>query len=261
MPLPDITPPLILSVLRRIEARGTVVTAHKLKGYISQIMRYGIACGLTYSNPARDLGWAIAPARSMPRAAITEPTPVGRLMRDIEAFPRKITRCALKLAALTFVRPGELRRAEWTEIGLDAAEWRIPSAKMKMRRPHIVPLSKQAVEVLRELSGLTGSGRWLFPSVVDVGKPMSGQVVNRALRRMGYSGETMTGHGFRAMASSLLAEQGWSADAVERQLAHVERNRVRAAYHRAEHLEERRRMMQGWADYLDMRHAKAILGR
>jgi integrase len=261
MPLPDITPPMILAVLRRVEARGAIETAHKLKSHISQIMRYGIACGLTYANPARDLGWAIAPKRPTPRAAITEPKPVGRLMRDIEACPKVLHRCALKLAALIFVRPGELRRAEWGEISLEAAEWRIPASKMKMRRPHIVPLARQALEVLRELAGLTGAGRYLFPCIGDAGKPMSGQVVNRALRRMGYCGDVMTGHGFRAMASSLLSEQGWSADAIERQLAHVERNKVRAAYHRSAHLEERRRMMQAWADFLDMRCAWAILGK
>jgi integrase len=261
MSLPDIDPPTVLSILRRVEARGTIETAHKLKSHISQIMRYGIACGLAYTNPIRDLGWAIAPKRPVPRAAITEPGPVGRLIRDIDQFPRIIIRCALKLAALTFVRPGELRRAEWAEISMDAAEWRIPAEKMKMHRPHIVPLAKQTLEVLRTLAGLKGSGSHLFPALCDTGRPMSGQVINRALRRMGYSGEVMTGHGFRAMASSLLSEQGWSVDAIERQLAHVERNRVRAAYHRAEHLDERRRMMQGWADYLDMCHARAVLGR
>jgi integrase len=261
MPLPDITPPMILAVLRRVEERGTIETAHKLKSHISQIMRYGIACGLTYANPARDLGWAIAPKRPTPRAAITEPGPTGRLMRDIEALPCGKIRCALKMGALTFVRPGELRRAEWGEISLEAAEWRIPAAKMKMRRPHIVPLARQALDVLRELAGLTGAGRYLFPCAGDADKPMSGQVVNRALRRMGYTAAVMTGHGFRAMASSLLSEQGWSADAIERQLAHVEGNKVRAAYHRSGHLEERRRMMQGWADYLDMRCAWAVLGK
>lgn len=248
--LPDITPPLVLSVLRRVEERGAIATAHKLQSHISKILKYGIACGLTYSNPARDLDGAIAPKRSTPRAAIIEPGPVGRLMRAIDNHPRKMICCALRLAALTFVRPGELRRAEWAEFDLAGAEWRIPAERMKMRRPHIVPLARQAVEVVRELSDLTEAGRYLFPSVVDVGKPMSGQVVNRALRRLGYAGDVMTGHGFRAMASSLLAEQGWSIDAIERQLAHVERNQVRAAYHRSEHLEERRRMMQAWADYL-----------
>jgi integrase len=182
-------------------------------------------------------------------------------MKDIDAHPRKMIRCALRLAALTFVRLGELRRAEWEEIDMTDAQWRIPAAKMKMRRPHIVPLARQALEIVRELSDVTEAGRWLFPSLTDAGKPMSGQVVNRALRRLGYPGDVMTGHGFRAMASSLLAEQGWGVDAIERQLAHVERNQVRAAYHRSGHLEERRRMMQAWADYLDMRYVRAVLGR
>jgi integrase len=261
MPLSEITPQLILSILRKVEARGTFVTAHKLKGHISQVMRYGIACGLTYTNPARDLGWALTPAKSTPRAAITEPGQVGRLMLAITEMPHGVTRCALQLAAMTFVRPGELRRAEWSEFDIDAAEWRIPVEKMKMKRPHIVPLSKQAQAVLRDLVTLTGTGKYLFPSARDTNKPMSGQIVNRALRRLGYAGDIMTGHGFRAMASSLLSEEGWGIDAIERQLAHADRNKVRAAYHRAEHLEERRRMMQKWADFLDVRRAWAILGK
>jgi integrase len=261
MPLPDITPPMVLSILRQVESRGTIETAHKLRGHISQVMSYGIACGIAYTNPARDLGRALAPKRSTPRAAIIEPGPVGWLMKDIYAFPRAKVRCALKLAALTFVRPGELRRAEWKGINVDAAEWRLKANEMKMKRPHIVPLSKQALDVLRELAVLTGGGRWLFPSVRDANKPMSGQVLNHALRRMGYAGDVMTGHGFRAMASSLLSEQEWSMDAIERQLAHADRNKVRAAYHRAEHLEERRRMMQAWADYLNVQRALAILGK
>jgi integrase len=259
--LEEITPPIVLSVLRRVEARGSIEAAHKLRGHISQVMRYGIVCGMAHANPARDLGFALARQKSTPRAAITEPGPVGKLMMDIEKLPLGKIRSALKLAALTFVRPGELRQAAWSEINMDMAEWRIPAARMKMKRPHIVPLARQAMNVVRELAGMTGEGKYLFPMLRDVERPMTPQAVNRALRRMGYAADVMTGHGFRAMASSLLAEQNWSIDAIERQLAHAERNKVRAAYHRAEHLEERRRMMQAWADYLDMRCAWAVLGR
>jgi integrase len=182
-------------------------------------------------------------------------------MYRIETMPRGVTRSALKLAALTFVRPGELRQAEWSEVDMDGAEWRIPAAKMKMRRPHIVPLARQAMEVLRGVSQTTGDSRYIFPQARDKSKPTCGKRINYALRRLGFGADDMCGHGFRAMASSLLSEQGWSIDAIERQLAHVEGNQVRAAYHRSGHLEERRRMMQGWADYLDMRCAFAVLGR
>jgi len=158
---------------------------------------------------------------------------------------------------LTFVRPGELRHAEWEEINLDTAEWRIPGAKMKMRQQHIVPLSKQAVRILQDLHPLTGSGRYLFPSVRTAARPMSENTVNGALRRLGYAKDEMTGHGFRSMASTLLNEMGWNRDAIERQLAHAERNSIRAAYNFAEFLPERRKMMQGWADYLDKLRAGA----
>jgi integrase len=252
---------MILGILRRIEARGTLEPAHKLKSHISQIMRYGIACGMTFSNPARDLGWALTPRKHKPRAAITEPRQIGLLMRDIHGHKPKKRRSSLLLAALLFVRPGELCQAEWEEIEWDASLWRIPSVKMKMKRPHIVPLSRQALDVLRDLQNLTGTARWLFPSRWDSAKHESSMVLNLALRRMGYSREVMTAHGFRAMAATTLSEQGWSSDTIERQLAHADRNQVRAAYQRSELLAERRRMMQAWADFLDMRCAWAILGK
>jgi integrase len=182
-------------------------------------------------------------------------------MRDIDAYPVQATRCALRLLALTFVRPGELRRAEWDEIDLDAAEWRIPAEKMKMRRPHIVPLSKQALKALKDVQKLGKASRYVFPQVRDTEKPTHSKTINKALRSLGYSADEMCGHGFRAMASSLLSEQGWSVDAIERQLAHVEGNSVRAAYHRSEHLDERRRMMQAWADYLDKLRRSAKVSR
>lgn len=259
-PVKKIDAPMILKILRRVEARGTLEVARKIKSHISQIMRYSIACGLTYTNPARDLGWALTPRKSKPRAAITEPRQIGLLMRDIEGYRAKKRRCMLKLAALAFVRPGELCQAEWSEIEWDASIWRIPAQKMKMKRPHIVPLSRQAQDVLRELRTLTGDNQWLFPSRWDKAKHEKGHVLNAALKRMGYS-EVMTGHGFRAMAASTLSEQGWPSEAIERQLAHVDKNQVRAAYQRSELLTERRKMIQAWADFLDMRCAWAILGK
>ena len=173
-------------------------------------------------------------------------------MRAIDGYKGQIvTRCALKFAPLVFVRPGELRKAEWSEVDLDNAEWRIPAEKMKMDRPHIVPLSRQAAELLSEIKPLTGSGRYVFPSVRSRQRPMSENTLNNALGNMGYSGDEMTAHGFRSMASTRLNEMGWNRDAIERQLAHVEGNAVRAAYNYAEHLDERRHMLQAWADYLD----------
>jgi len=189
--------------------------------------------------------------------AIIEPKEVGKLMVAISGYTGIVVRNALLLGALTFVRPGELRTAEWEEFDMDAAEWRIPATKMKMKRPHIVPLSTQALDVLNKLRPLTGHSPYLFPSTRTITRPMSDMTVNVALRTLGYAQGEMTGHGFRAMASSLLAEQGWSVDAIERQLAHVEGNKIRAAYHRSEHLEERRKMMQAWANYLDGLQAQA----
>lgn len=260
-PLKKITAPMVLTILRRIEKRGTLVTARKVKSHISQIMRYAIACGHISFDPARDLGWALTPHKSKPRAAITEPRQIGMLMKDIEAYHSKKRRYALKLEALLFVRPGELCQAEWAEIEWNTATWRIPAEKMKMKRPHSVPLSRQAQDVLRELRDITGDRRWLFPSRWDKSRHEDGGVLNLALRRMGYGPEDMTAHGFRAMAATVLSEDGWPSEVIERQLAHVDKNAVRAAYQRSDLLMERRKMMQAWADWLDMRQAWAILGR
>lgn len=260
-PVKKIDAPMILAILRRTEERGVLEATRKLKSHISQIMRYGIACGHIYGNPARDLGWALIPKKHKPRAAITEPRQIGLLMRGIENFKPGKRRCMLKLMALTFVRTGELRRAEWSEVEMDAAVWRIPAEKMKIKRAHVVPLPRQAMDVLRELQALTGGGRWLFPSRWDASKHEGKTVINAALRRMGYASDMMTGHGFRAMAATVLSEQGWPSEAIERQLAHVDRNQVRAAYHRSDLLPERRKMTQWWADFLDQRTAWAILGR
>ena len=250
-PLTDIDAPTVLSVLRRTEDRGVIITTHKIKSHISQIYKYAIACGLAFFDPSRDLSAALRSRSSKPMPSVIEPKEVGKLMVAINGYPKPVVRSALLLGALTFVRPGELRTAEWEEFDLDAAEWRIPADKMKMKRPHIVPLSTQALEILRELKPITEHSAYLFPSIRTITRPMSDMTVNVALRALGYAQGEMTGHGFRAMASSLLAEQGWSIDAIERQLAHVEGNKIRAAYHRSEHLEERRKMMQGWGDYLE----------
>jgi integrase len=251
-PIGEITAPELLTVLRRIENRGAVETAHRIHQSCGQIFRYAVATGRAERDPSADLKGALPPTRQKHHASITDPKKVGELLRAIEGYEGSlVTRCALQLASLTFVRPGELRHAEWSEIDIDKAEWRIPAEKMKMNVVHIVPLSRQSLSVLQEIQPLTGCGKYVFPGVRSLKRPMSENTVNAALRRLGYTKEEMTGHGFRSMASTILNEQGWHRDAIERQLAHAERNSVRAAYNYAEHLPERQRMMQCWADYLE----------
>lgn len=251
-PITAVTPAGILAAVRRVESRGANETAHRLKQRIQQVFRYAIATQRAERNPASELRDALEPIVSRRRAAITDPASIGELLRDIEGYRgHLVTLCALKLAPLVFVRPGELRRAEWSEIDLEAAEWRIPAAKMKMREEHIVPLAPQAVAILSEINALTGRRRYVFPGVRSVHEPMSENTVNAALRRLGYDKETMCGHGFRALASTRLNEMGFSPDVIERQLAHAERNKVRAAYNRAQYLPERRKMMTAWGYYLD----------
>ncbi|MCU7796489.1 MAG: tyrosine-type recombinase/integrase [Candidatus Thiodiazotropha sp. (ex Myrtea spinifera)] len=254
----EISAPELLTVLRRIESRGALETAHRIHQSCGQIFRYAVATGRAQRDPSADLKGALPPTRQKHHASITDPKKIGELLRVIDGYEGSlVTRCALQLASLTFVRPGELRHAEWAEIDLDKKEWRIPPEKMKMRTLHIVPLSTQALTVLNEIKPLTGRGKYVFPGVRTNRRPMSENTVNAALRRMGYTKEEMTGHGFRSMASTLLNEQGWHRDAIERQLAHAERNSVRAAYNYAEHLPERIKMMQWWADYLDKLKAGA----
>jgi integrase len=251
-PIADVTPPELLAVLRRIESRGALETAHRVHQVCGQVFRYAVATGRAERDPSGDLRGALPPAAPRHHPALTDTAAITDLLRAIAGYEGAFsTRCALRLAPLLFVRPGELRRAEWAEIDLDTGEWRIPAEKMKLRWPHIVPLSQQAVAILRELSPLTCKGRYVFPGVRSRARPMSGNTVNAALRRLGYDKATMTGHGFRAMASTILNEQGWPQDVIERQLAHAERSKVRAAYNHAEYLGERRQMMQAWADYLD----------
>ena len=257
-PIKEITAPEVLTVLRRIESRGAGETAHRCKTIVSQVFRYGIATGVAERDPAADLRGALAPTRSRKMAAITDPVKVGELMRAICGYQGDlVTRCALRLSALTFVRPGELRHAEWSEINWIKKEWLIPAEKMKMRRDHTVPLSDQALEVLREIRPLTSQGKYVFPSLRSNIRPMSNNTVLGALRRMGFTKEEMTPHGFRSMASTLLHENGWGHEVIELQLAHSRRDKVAAAYDRSRRLPERKKMMQAWADYLDALKVKA----
>jgi integrase len=257
-PIRDITAPELLAAVRLIEGRGAVESARRILQMCGQIFRYAIATGQADRDIAADLRGSLPPAREKHHASITDPKAVAQLLRAIDGYQGAfMVLCALRLAPLVFVRPGELRHAEWSEIDFDKAEWRIPGPKMKMKEQHIVPLSTQAIAILRELHPLTGAGKYVFPSVRSSSRAMSENTVLAALRRMGYTKDEMTGHGFRSMASTLLNELGWNRDAIERQLAHAERNAVRAAYNFAEHLPERRKMMQAWADYLDTLKAGA----
>ncbi len=253
-PIGEITAPEILSVLRRVEARGRYETARRLRSTCGTIFRYAIATGRAERDPSADLRGALTSPKVNHRSAIVDPVGIGALLRAIDGYDGlPMTKAALRLAPLVFVRPGELRHVEWLEFDLAAAEWRIPSAKMKMRRPHRVPLSRQALDVLRDLQPMSGGGHFLFPSVRSTVRPMSENTLNAALRRLGYGTDEMTAHGFRAMASTRLNEMsGWNPDAIERQLAHQEQDDVRRAYvHAAEYWPERVKMMQAWADYLD----------
>lgn len=252
-PITQITALELRDVLKRAEEAGKRETASRVKITAGQVFRWAVLEGKTHSDLTASLRGLFTTPKPTHRAALTDPVQIGALLRSFDAFTGQFsTRCALKLAPLVFVRPGELRKAEWREFDLDGAIWRIPSERMKMKAPHIVPLSTQAVAVLREVFPLTGGGSLVFPSVRTASRPMSENTINAALRRLGYGTDEMTGHGFRSMAASRLNEMGWNADAIERQLAHAESNKVRAAYtHAAQYLEERTRMMQAWADYLD----------
>jgi integrase len=250
----------LIKVIERIEKRGALDIARRVHNSMGRIFRYAVGRGLVSRDPSRDIELRdiLPPENVKHHPSLTEPKAVGGLLRAIEGFTGAFpTLCALRLAALVFVRPGELRHAEWAEFDFDKAEWRIPAGKMKMKEQHIVPLSVQAVAILREIQPLTGTGRYVFPSVRGGARPMSENTVGAALRRLGYTKDEMTGHGFRSMASTLLHELGLPHAVIERQLAHGEPNKVAAAYNFAEHLPERRKMMQQWADYLDKLKAGA----
>lgn len=248
----EITVPELLVVLQRVKKRGTLETAHRIRIIFGQIFRYAISTGRAEYDLSVNLKDALPPTKPKHHASIVEPQKIASLLRVIDVYKGNFaTICALKLAPHLFVRPGELRQAEWSEFDMDAKEWRIPADRMKKETMHIVPLSKQVISILEEQLLLTGRGRFVFPGVRSVARPMSENTVNGALRRLGYTSDEMTGHGFRSMASTRLNEMGWDHDAVERQLAHLEKNKVKAAYNYAEYLDERRKMMQVWSDYLD----------
>ncbi|MGH8041292.1 MAG: tyrosine-type recombinase/integrase [Rudaea sp.] len=252
-PIAKLTAPDVLTVLRRIEARGSLETAHRALQNCGQAFRYGVATGRVAADVTRDLRGSLTPWKKGHYASITDPAKVGDLLRAIDGLTGShIVAAALRLGALVFTRPGELRKAEWAEIDLDAAEWNIPAHKMKTRQPHLVPLSLQAVAILRELWPLTGSGRYVFPGARSARISLSDMAMNAALRRMGFDKDTMTTHGFRAMARTILDEHlGFRPDFIEHQLAHAVRDPNGRAYNRTAHLAERRKMMQAWADYLD----------
>ena len=261
MPVSAIEPAHIRTVIERIEQRGALDIAKRVFNYIGRTLRYADSRGLVARDVSAsiDLRLILTKRETAHHAALTDPLAVGGLMRAIGGFTGSyITVCALQLSALSFTRPGELRHAEWTEIDLDGAAWNIPGSKMKMRADHIVPLSTQAIEILRELKAVTGNGVYVFPSVRSGSRPMSENTINAALRRMGYTKEEMTAHGFRAMARTILDEVlNFRPDFIEHQLAHAVKDPNGRAYNRTAHLPERRKMMQAWADYLDKLKAGA----
>jgi integrase len=260
LPIAEITAPLLLLTLRRIEDRGAHETAHTLRQTAGQVFRYGVATGRCDRNPAPDLHGALQPIIVKHMSAVLEPGVAGSLLRAIWKYEgQPLTRAALKLSALLFQRPGNIRHMEWQEIDFDAARWTIPASKMKRSvqgkvsgRPHLVPLARQAIEILRELEPLTGHGRYVFTSLLSGERPMSENTLRGALRRMGYSNDDMTPHGFRAMARTIMVEElNVQPDVIEAQLAHGKSGPLGAAYDRAEFVTQRRAMMNEWADYLD----------
>ena len=248
----------IMAVVKPLEQKGNYETSRRLLQIISQVFRYAVITGKAKHNIAADMRGALRPRKVTHRAALVEPEKVGQLLRDIDDYEGYFPLvCALKLAPLVFTRPTELRAAQWKEFDLEAAEWRIPAERMKMRQQHIVTLSEQALAVLRDLYAFTGGGKYLFPSTRTETRPIADATMLNALRRMGYQKHEMSVHGFRSIASTLLNELGFNRDWIERQLAHGERDEVRAAYNYAEYLPERRKMMQAWADYLSDLREKA----
>lgn len=253
LPIGKITPPMLLKVLRPTEAQGKITTAHTMKQIAGQVFRFAVATGQAERDITFDLRGALTTVQKKHMAAITEPKEVGRLMLAIDSYEGSPeVCCALRLAPHTFVRPGELRKAEWSEVDFDKSLWCIDAEKMKMRSDHIVPLSRQSLKILREIRLLTGNYRYVFPSARSPKLPMSENAVLVALRTMGYTKEQMTGHGFRVMARTLIDEElGCRPDWIEQQLAHAVKDPLGRAYNRTKHLKERREMMQAWSDFLD----------
>ena len=251
-PVSEITGPELLAALRRIESRGYLELAHRVLQICNKFFRYAVASGLAERNPAMDIRGALPPTKKRNWPAPKDPKEVAALLRTIDEYKGSfITICALKFHILTFVRPGELRRAEWAEIDLEENLWRIPGSKMKKKRDHLVPLSRQALKVLDEVRPITSESKYIFPSERSRLQVMSENTLNAALRRMGYTKDEIVSHGFRHMASTLLHEQNWPSHVIEKQLAHIDSNKTRGVYNKAEYLNERIRLMQGWADYLD----------
>ncbi|MGE0774311.1 MAG: tyrosine-type recombinase/integrase [Sphingomonadaceae bacterium] len=253
MPVADVDPQMLLGALKRLEAKGRHETAKKCRSFASRVFRYGVATGRCKADPAHLLQGALITPKARHYAAILEPAKLSQLLRAIEEFSGgPITKAALRIAPHVFVRPGELRHAEWSEFDVTEGLWNLPAARMKARRPHAVPLSRQVRHMLAELRVLTGTGKYVFPSAYGASRPMSENTLNASFRRMGFTKDEVTAHGLRATASTLLNESGlWSPDAIERALAHGESNATRGAYHRGLHWEERVRMAQWWSDFLD----------
>jgi integrase len=252
-PIADIEAFELLATIRKVETTGRLETAKRLLAFTSRVFRYAVATTRAKHDVAAALRGALVAPKVKHHAAIIDPAGVGALLRAIDGFSgQPVTKWALRLAPHLFVRPGELRQAEWSEIDLEAAVWRIPAGRMKMKREHVVPLSRQAVAIFTEARSITGNGRLAFPGQRTHQRPMSENTLNAALRRLGYGADEMTSHGFRSTASTLLNESGkWSPDAIERALAHGDGDTVRAAYHRGAHWDERVRMAQWWSDHLD----------
>jgi integrase len=252
-PIVEIKATEVLSVMRKVESRGALESAHRIRTICGQVFRYAVATGRAERDPASDLRGALPQPQEKHMAAITEPAKVAELLRAIDGYQGGfVVRSALQFAPLVFVRPGELRHAEWSEIDFENTEWNLPAGKMKMKEPHLVPLSQQAIEILTEVKKITGESRYVFPSGRSFDRPLSNNAILAALRRMGYSKDEMSGHGFRAMARTILDEVlKVRPDYIEHQLAHAVRDPNGRAYNRTAHLDERRKMMQKWADYLD----------
>ena len=252
-PIVEISPHELLAVLKRVERAGQRETARRLRSFSSRVFRYAVATARASVDPAQPLQGALVSPLTKHHAAITDPIAFGKLLRSIETYAgQPVTKLALRFTPHVYQRPGEVRKAEWSEIDFDKALWTIPAERMKQRQPHRVPLSQQALAILRETAELSGGGRYIFPKLGSPLKPMCENAINGALRRMGYGSDDMTAHGFRSTASSLLNESGkWSADAIERALSHADSNQVRAAYHRGAHWPERVEMAQWWSDHLD----------
>jgi len=249
----EIEPADVLAAIRKIEGKGNLESARRTLQLSSAVFRYAVATARLASDPTRDLRGALTAPTVTHYGAVTDASRVGELLRSIDGYEGQgFTKLAMQIAPHVFVRPGELRHADWSEIDLDAALWTIPAEKMKMRKPHHVPLSRQAVALFREVHSITGPAGYVFPSIRTRARPMSENTINAGLRRLGYASDEMTAHGFRAMASTLLNESGkWHPDAIERALAHGDSDKVRAAYHRGAHWQERVEMAQWWSDYLD----------